>query len=508
MQLTGETKLIRGSMSAAAIVAALCALLAIAPAADAAKGKGGGDAKAKKTKKDRRPNIVVVMTDDQDMASAAFMPNLQRLIAGQGVSFPNSVTNYSFCCPSRATYFTGQYAKNHGVLSNGPPIGGFQQLAPTAKNLLPVWLQRAGYSTALVGSFMLGYETPKVPPGWTEWHAAYEGGVNHGFLMNENGRAQIHGSPGVADASQYSTDVFAKKAVGVIKRQAPKPNPFYLTVAPFAPHAEAPNICNCENNNPRAAPRHEGAFANAALPKPPSYDESDMSDKPALTAGLSPIGPLIENQITSFYRNRLESLLSVDDMIGTLVKTLRKTGALKNTVFIFTSDNGWLQGEHRWAAGKVLPYEPSIKVPLMIRGPKIPRGVTRDQLVANVDLAPTILNFAKAKARRPLDGRSLRPVISSTSAGLDRGILLESYFNAAGELGPGPQILFQGVRTDRYMYARYSTGEEELYDLVTDPSELQSRHADPAFAGIKGSLTALLARLQACSGASCRAAGG
>jgi arylsulfatase A-like enzyme len=156
----------------------------------------------------------------------------------------------------------------------------------------------------------------------------------------------------------------------------------------------------------------------------------------------------------------------------------------------------------------VLPYEPSIKVPLMIRGPKIPRGVVRDQLVANVDLAPTILQYAKAKARRPLDGRSLRPVLRSPSAGLDRGILLESYFNAAGELGPGPQIVFQGVRTDRYMYARYSNGEEELYDLVTDPFELQSRHADPAFAGIKGSLAALLARLQACSGASCRAAGG
>jgi N-acetylglucosamine-6-sulfatase len=488
-------------LALAVLLAALSSAVACAPGSGAAAKKKGEKTKG-------RPSIIVLMTDDQDAASIRFMPKLERMVAGRGVTFDNSIVSNSFCCPSRITFLTGQYSKNHGVLSNQPPLGGYAKFAPTAKNALPVWLQKAGYRTAHVGHYPQGYNLSTVPPGWSNWYGAADNGA-YGFTLNENGRLVHYGSTNsVVDPRTYSTDVESRKAVAFVRRTAPLKKPFFLSVAPFAPHAEfedpGPNGCQCSGNNPRAAPRDEGTFASEPLPKPPSYDEADVSDKPLLTRSMTPIPPIGETAITNNYRARLEALQSVDDMVGKMVKTLRKRGELKNTVFIFTSDNGWLQGEHRWRAGKVLPYEPSIKVPLIISGPGLPKGQHRDQLVANVDLAPTILDFAGAKARRKEDGISLRPQLRSARTGFGRPILLEGYFNAGNEYGSQSQrIVFQGVRTDRYMYAKYETGEEELYDLQNDPYELQSRHNDPAYASTKASLSALLTKLQACAGKSC-----
>lgn len=155
----------------------------------------------------------------------------------------------------------------------------------------------------------------------------------------------------------------------------------------------------------------------------------------------------------------------------------------------------------------MLPYEPSIRVPLVMRGPGIPKGRKLKQLVPNVDWAPTILDFARARAGRRQDGRSVRPLFKNRRRGFGRAVLLESYFNAFGEYGNlGPRIVYDGIRTDRYMYARYENGEEELYDLVKDPFELQSRHLDPGYAPIKASLRRQLTRLRRCKGRACRTA--
>lgn len=464
------------------------------------------EAGRKKHRKEQRPNIVVVMTDDQDAASARFMPQLQKLVARRGVTFKNSVVSYSFCCPSRATLYTGQYAHNHRVLTNKAPHGGYRRLARTVRNTLPVWLQRSGYHTGLIGEFLNGYKSPKVPPGWNEWHAAITSSA-YGYRLNENGKTVPHGSPAIVDPRLYETDVFARKAVRFIRRNARRKAPFFLEVTPFAPHAEAPSVCSCEANNPRAAPRHEGAFATLALPKPPSYNEADVSDKPLLTRSMTPMPPLAHAAVTRMYRDRLESLLAVDDLVGKIIHTLKKKGELKNTVIIFTSDNGLMQGEHRWRTGKVLPYEPSIRVPLVMRGPGIPKGRKRRQLVANVDWAPTILDYANARAGRRQDGRSLLGLFRHRRRGLGRAILLESYFNAFGEYANlGPRIVYKGVRTERYMYAKYEDGEEELYDLRKDPFELQSRHVDPSYAAVKASLRRLVRKLRRCAGKACRAA--
>ena len=274
-------------------------------------------------------------------------------------------------------------------------------------------------------------------------------------------------------------------------------------MAPLASHGEAAS-CNCTNNNPRAAPRDEGTLAGEPLPKPPSYNEADVSDKPQAIRDLAPIGPAAEDTITARYRARLESLGAVDDMVGNLVGTLAQTGELKNTVFIFTSDNGFFHGEHRVRNGKVRLYEPSIRVPLIIRGPGVPKG-KRAAPVANVDLAPTILDFANAKSGRNMDGRSLIPVAEDKRGERGRAILLEAFFNADPDEDPDtPPTNYQAVRTDRYLFARYGTGEQELYDLFADPFELDSRHNDPAYAAQKSALGQLLDRLQGCAGKPCR----
>jgi arylsulfatase A-like enzyme len=505
----GATTTRSARIAGALLIAGLvCSSIALAPADTAAK---------KRQAKQKRPNVVVLMTDDQHADSVRFMPNVQRLLAGRGITFTNSFVSYSLCCPSRATLLTGQHAHNHGVRTNTPPSGGYSKLAPTLGNSLPAWLQRAGYTTAHIGKFLNGYgrtsADTEVPPGWSEWYGAlddpdaFTGGTYtmYGYTLNENGGIVHYGStPDVVDPATYQTDVYSAKAEDFIRRRAPGRKPFFLSVAPLASHSESSAVCNCEGNNPRAAPRDEGTLAGEPLPKAPNYNEADVADKPQAVRNLDPIGPAAEAGITARYRARLESLGAVDDMVGELIDALKDKGELKNTVFIFTADNGFFHGEHRVRNGKVRVYEPSVRVPLIIRGPEMPKG-TRTQPVSNVDLAPTIIAFAKAKAGRLMDGRSLLPLVREKRGERGRGLLLETFFNADPEDDPEtPPTNYQAVRTDRYLFARYGTGEEELYDLFTDPFELQSRHGDPAYAAAKGALAGLLGQLQGCAGQGCR----
>ena len=468
--------------------------------------------------KQARPNIVQVMTDDQTVESLRVMPNVRALLANRGTTFRNYVDSYALCCPSRATWLTGQYAHNHGVRGNTLPAGGYSKIAGKLSNSLPVWLRSAGYYTAHIGKFLNGYGTTspdtEVPPGWNNWMGsldnpdAYTGGTYtmYGYTLNQNGSIVHYGStPDVVDPATYQTDVYSAKAEAVIRDRAPRNKPFYLSVAPLAPHGEAAS-CNCAGNNPRAAPRHEGDLASQALPQPPSFNEADVSDKPAEIKNMTVMNNTQINTVRNRYRARLESLLAVDEMVQNIVDALRDTGELGRTVVIFTSDNGFFHGEHRIRTGKVRLYEESIKVPMIIRGPGIPRGVTRGQLSSNVDLAPTILDIANAKAGRRVDGRSLLPLASDRLLNPGRAIVLETFFNAddPNEDPENPPPRYRAIRTDRYVYAEHGTGEQELYDLETDPFELSSLHADPAHAALRSRLANLLHRLQECDGKACR----
>ncbi|NKE63166.1 sulfatase [Lentzea sp. PSKA42] len=447
-----------------------------------------------------KPNVVVIMVDDMNVSALAHMPAVRSMLADQGTSFDNSVVSYSLCCPSRSTFLTGQYAHNHGVLGNAPPDGGFAKLR--AGQTLPVWLSRAGYQTAHIGKFLNGYGTAnptQVPPGWDEWYGSTDPSTYSmwGYTLNENGTLRTYGSPAVEDPGLYQTDVYATKAMDYIARRAPSAQPFFLSFAPLAPHGErAVSGVDLSQRNPRPAPRHRGDLESVTVPKPPSYNEADVSDKPATVRNRPRITPVAEERIEARLKGRLESLLAVDDAVGSIVSALRAAGELDRTVIVFTSDNGWMQGEHRIPSGKIVPYEESLRVPLIIRGPGVPIGERVSTIAANIDLAPTILDVADATAALPVDGRSLIPIANDPGS-LPRGIVIET-----GPKRNGPW--YAGLRAPRWTYVEHSTGERELYDLQRDPYQLTSVHDDPRYAATRQALANRLATLRTCSGDPCR----
>ncbi|MBI4587513.1 MAG: sulfatase [Candidatus Rokubacteria bacterium] len=409
-----------------------------------------------------RPNIVVIMTDDQDASSMWAMPNVGTLIAQRGTTFSNSFVSTPLCCPSRATFLTGQYAHNHGVLTNGDSLGGYIKL--DHQNTLPVWLQGAGYRTGHVGKYLNGYgfQVPPttIPPGWSEWYG-HIGGPYYNYQINANGELRSYGS----DPEDYDTDVFAGLAVRFIERSQDFPGtPFFLFVAFHAPHVLP------QTQRPVPAPRHLGRFEDAPLPKPPSFNEEDVSDKPSWVRVLPPLLPPVVRFITENYRRKLEALLAVDEAVQDIVAVLQRIGQLQNTVIIYTSDNGLFKGEHRIPTGKGPLYEEGIRVPLIISAPGLPQGVTFEPLVVNIDLAPTIAELAGAVPSLQVDGCSLIPLMRNPLTPWRRDFLLETWL---AEKSP----IFVGVRTARYVYMEtfvLPRGEQELYDLSSDPFQREN----------------------------------
>jgi len=437
-----------------------------------------------------RPNVVVIMTDDQDLKAMRVMDKTLRLLGRQGTTFKRFFATTPRCCPSRATFLTGQYAHNHGVRggSGGFATAAFKEFRD--ENTLPVALKRAGYRTGYVGKYLNGYgdtgSSPRyIPPGWDSWRVPVRGTATHqfGYTLNENRRLTRYGSR----PSDYQTDVYARKALGFISGAAGGHRPFFLTVAPSAPHGERGLELP---RSPRPAPRHKGAFEGKALPTPPSFNERDVSDKPYFVRRLARLNGADQRRLRERHQDRLASLLAVDDAVVKIVGELRRRGELPNTVVMFTSDNGYLLGEHRLTEKTVL-YEESARVPLIVRGPGFPSGAERHQITGNIDLAPTILDLADAESLRTMDGISLVPLARQAAVAAGRDILLENKLSAA-------------VRTPEYMYARHPRGARELYDLRRDPFQLRSRHDDPALAGVRATLAQRLAELENCAGESCR----
>jgi N-acetylglucosamine-6-sulfatase len=441
-----------------------------------------------------RPNIVVLMTDDQTVESMRVMSNVNTLLAARGATFTNNFASFPLCCPSRATYVTGQYGHNHTIMGNAAPAGGYDKLAPTHSNTLPAWLRQAGYHTVHVGKYLNGYgraRPTEVPAGWAEWYGSTDPQTYrfYNYRLNENGRLVTYG----AGAANYQTDVYARKAVDLVRRHAPSTQPFFLSVAFLAPHSGGPRETDDPANQatPVPAPRHRNRFASEPVPVSPAFNEADVSDKPAGIRNRRIIPPARVNGIAENYRQRLESLLAVDEAVRDIVAALQASGELDRTLIVFTADNGFFHGEHRVPDGKVLVYEPSVRVPLILRGAGIPAGVRRTNLAANVDLAATILDAANVRPGRRLDGRSLLPFARDAVLRSGRDILLET---------PG----YSAIRTPRFVFVQHASGEQELYDLAADPNQLQSLHADARLASTKADLAARLLRLRACIGDGCR----
>ena len=470
----------------------------------------------------KRPNIVVVMTDDQRLDEMGFMPKTRKLIGKRGTTFENEVVSYSLCCPSRSTYVTGQYAHNHGVTDNVPPWGGYSQF--DFRNALGVWMQDAGYTTAHIGKQLNGYGSDgqygsvgsdaPVPPGYDDWFATIDPSTYqmYGFSVQDNDWRVDY--PATEAVENYQATVLGDRAVADIERFAPRHKPFFLTVAPSSPHFEVSN----PYGGPRAAPADEGLYAGLEVEPDPSFDEENVSDKPSVITRWPRLTDEDKATIEQRARDRAEAIKSIDDMVGRIVDALRDSGQLDNTVIMFTSDNGYMMGEHRMFGEKVVPYEPSIRVPLLVRGPGFPAGAHRKQLVSNIDFAPTITALAGADAGLKMDGESLLPFARDPKHRKNRVIGLEAAFHEI--TGPLVQLIpkyadynvfFDGVRTPRFMAADYYrdvdgnlASEDELYDLVKDPHQMKSVHARPRYAETHDDLLRLTRKLKRCDGKECR----
>ena len=479
----------RAGMRLALAAGALLAggTLALGPAA-AVASPGKRDRAAPK-----RPNIVVVMSDDQTVPSVSTQGHVVSQIGRAGATFANNFVNFSLCCPSRATFLTGLYARNHHIFGNAPPKGGFNRFERLdADNDLPLWLQSAGYYTGAVGKYLNGYglrDPTLVPPGWNQWDVV-SGIVNYyNYALNENGTVVNFG----ADPSDYVDDVTTGNAVDFIDRNAPRKRPFFLYVGYKAPHGGGPHPTGsrCTNGPPEPPQRHVGQFAGTPLPEPPNFNEADVSDKPRFIQNTPLLTPARIDSEQTLYQCELEALQGVNDGVNRIMSALRASGELKNTYVIYTSDNGFFHGEHRVYTGKVKVYEPSIRVPLLMRGPGIRRGIKVHDLTINADLAPTITDLAHADADRVMNGISLVPDIEHPKQELGRRLLIQANN-------------FVAIRTARYKFVQYFDGEQELYDEELDPYELQNQITNPAYAQVAAILSDELSHLRDCRRAGCR----
>ena len=424
------------------------------------------------TPKEPKPNLLVVITDDQAAeGTLEVMRQVRRRIGRQGVTFQQAHVTTPKCCPSRASFFTGRYVHNHGVISNA-----------NASNLphdqtVHYLLQKRGYRTGIFGKFLNSWPVEVDPPFFDEW-AISNGGFEQGY-WNVNSR--------VGTKQEYTTDLIARRAVGFIRRadRTDDDRPWLAWVTPHAPHW--PSV---------PAPRHRGRSL-PAFPFTPAMQETDWSDKP----GFLDNARNNDATLVTVRDDGRRSLFAVDEMIGRLLDEIKARREVDNTLVVFTSDNGFMFGEHGGVVGKDLPYPASTHVPLLARWPgHFRRGRTNSKVVTNIDVAATLLEAA-GLARRETDGRSL------LARGRREALFVESrgsYNEDGARALPG----FRSVTTDDYRYAEYYRNGSydllfrEYYDLNHDPWELTNVVSALDEARI-GELSATLAQYGTCRGRAC-----
>lgn len=445
-----------------------------------------------------QPNIVFISTDDMTLDEMRYVPRIRRLLGEQGVTFTEFTAPHPLCCPSRAQLLTGQYAQNNGVRTNSGPFGGYDQLLP--ETALPVWLQDAGYRTAMVGKYLNGYKAadaaiaPEV--GWDSWDPTVKGVYSYQrYTQYSNGRE--------VRPRAYHTDYVARRSSELVRSLSADDEPFFLWTSFVGPHGRCPvaqETGGCRLP-PVVAPRHRDLYPRltARSRAKPSFNERDVSDKPFF---ISRRGGVSKKQIDSLQRARAGALAAVDEGVARIVGALRSSGAAANTLVVFTSDNGYLLGEHRFQ-GKILAYDESVRVPLLMAGLDLPRGVTNARSIAMTDLAPTFAELAGATPLVEVDGAPI-PVTSVGGVRDERTLLVQAGGESMQQFPSG--WWFRGVRTHRYTYVRYErAGFVELYDRDRDPFELRNVADDPRYEAVRTELAERTAALAECFGESCRA---
>jgi arylsulfatase A-like enzyme len=411
-----------------------------------------------------KPNIVVVMVDDMDVRMVDNLPRLQSLLSDHGMTFTSFYAPSPVCCPARAAFLRGQYPHNTGVLANDPPQGGvntFRALGDE-ESTIATWLQDAGYRTALIGKYLNGYENiPKhVPVGWDRWFVYAGKGKYTRYTMSDQGKPVKYGNRNTKKLKKqerdYQTDVLTDEAIAFVE-STDDTQPLFLYLAPATPHEPA-----------TPAPRHKDAgVATEQAPRLPSFDEFDMSDKPAIWSRFPPLSDEEIAAIDELYVKQLRSMYAVEDMIEDVMTALADTGRLDNSYIFFTSDNGLHHGEHRIGSEKNTEFEESIRIPLMVVGPGIAAGTTTDALTSLIDLAPTFTELAGIDPPSFIDGRSLVPFLEGEPPPIWRDKLLSELLLTIN----GGLIV---LRSGPYAYVEWGWGDRELYDLEQDPYQLDN----------------------------------
>jgi N-acetylglucosamine-6-sulfatase len=398
-------------------------------------------------RRSRKLNILFILTDDQRKSTLAYMPTVRKRIIGAGMRFANGYAICPLCGPARTSMvFTGKCVHNHGISSNQQAYeriiaAGFES------NALGPRVQAAGYRTAYFGKYMNGYEDrpQRIPPGWNRWFSWFPSGTGGGdFKINDDGDVQFY------DGDQQNDDrLIGFRSANWIRNRQGDTMPWFAVVGFHGPHGPW-----------FPSPLHAHDFDNVQLPKPPSYNEADVSDKPAQIR--SQVWTAAEAaDARREWEGALESLQDVDDGIAQIINALQETGQLDDTLILYTADNGFMYGEHR-VGHKNWQYEESIGLPFLAKGPGVPRGVTRHDLVSQLDIPFTICRVAGADVSG-FDGRNLWPLFSTDEVPWRKRLLIEQ-----------PERGWQMMRQGRFAYIEHDTGEKELYDFDDDPYQLEN----------------------------------
>jgi N-acetylglucosamine-6-sulfatase len=476
------------------------------PASDSASAGASSEASAGASsgaeRPAERPNVLVVLIDDlrwDEFGAAghpyAETPAIDRL-AAEGATFENAFHAVPLCSPNRASLLTGQYPSRHGIIDNVA-----RDLASHRLQTFPQALQAAGYETGFVGKWHMGND-PTPRPGFDEWAALPGQGRTIDPILWENGATH--------EVEGYVTDILTERALAFVEKERQRPFFLFLSHKAIHPEARQRDDGSVDLEYPMVyvpAPRHVGRYEDEVFPRRPNVPDSlggitSRASRRALELRASPevtdvfgedfLDPLTREPTI---RRRAEMLLSVDQGLGRLLAALEARGILDETLILFTSDNGYFFGEHGFSIERRMPWDESIRSPLLVRyPPRVAAGTRVDELALSIDVAPTILELAGAEIGDHIQGRSLVPLLTGEDTEWRESVLIEFYTYE----NPMPWLThmdYRALRTSRHKYIHWVHHEPELYDVVADPYETRNLIGEPGMDTVAARLRAELGRL-------------
>ncbi|KAF5018970.1 hypothetical protein F66182_9033 [Fusarium sp. NRRL 66182] len=500
-----------------------------------------------------KKNMVFILTDDQDsvLDSVSYMPKLKEHMVDKGASFVNHFTTTAICCPARVSLWTGKQPHNTNVTDVSPPWGGYPKFVAQGlnENYLPVWLQEAGYNTYYTGKLFNAhtidnYNSP-FPAGWTGTNFLLDPGTYDYLnpIYQRNKEAPVH------HKGEHTSDLISEYAHELLKDAIDAKNPFFVAIAPIAPHSTI--LVNRPPGSPMTIPipteRHSRLFEGAKVPRTDNFNP----DSPSGVSWIRRLSQLSDTSVAyldEWYRARLQTLQSVDELVEQVTKQLEDAGLLDDTYILYSSDNGFHLGQHRLPPGKECGFEEDIRVPLFVRGPGVSAGSVEGAVTTHIDLAPTVLRLAGVKLREDFDGTPI-PVVPNKENKRHEHVAVEYWGiaiaegNILGGFGMFNSLCFQSVAAaDRIVadgkgqirmpnntykgvrivhedydlyYSAWCNNEHELYNVKADPGQLNNlfprENSTTASAGLLGTTTqqvvnrldALMLVLKSCKGETC-----